>query len=506
MATAVGTVEEEARVEQASAGRRSIGDLAYRPVREQAQAIASGRVRSRALLEAALERVNRLDPMLNAVVVRRDDAARAEADAADARVASGAPLGPLHGVPMTVKECYSLAGTPTTAGAAEMADHVAGADSVVVERLRTAGAVIYGKTNTPYMADDLQTYNEIYGTTNNPWDPTRTPGGSSGGAAAAVAAGFTSLEMGSDIGGSIRNPAAMCGVFGHKPSWGVVPLRGHVPGPPGQRSVADLAVAGPIGVSADDLEVALSVVAGPDEWDAGGWQLNLPPPRHDRLGAFRVAVLPTHQLAPVSHAVADVLDRAITALAAAGITIVDSLPDVDLERSHRIYQQLLYGVEATGFPRHLRDRYDAEFDQLAVDDASLEAMIIRGVSQRHRHWLAVNERRQRLRAAWQEWFGEVDLLLAPITMTPAFPHDHSSKHGRTLDIDGETRSYWDPLFWAGIATGPLLPATAIPAGLTEGGLPVGIQAVGPYLGDLTCLAFARLSEPVLGGVRRPPGF
>ncbi len=481
-------------------------NLSYVPVYQQAAAVAAGQVSARALLDAALDRVDRFDPQLNAVVVRRDEAARAEADVADAQVRAGGELGPLHGVPMTVKECYSVEGTPTTAGAPEMTGHVADGDAVIVERLRRAGAVIYGKTNTPYMADDLQTYNDVYGTTCNPWDRARAPGGSSGGSAAAVAAGFTSIEMGSDIGGSIRHPAAMCGVYGHKPSWGVVPLRGHVPGPPGQRSVADLAVGGPLAIAAEDLDVGLSVIAGPDGWDATAWRLVLPEPRHSRLNQFRVAVLVDSPLARVSSEVGDVMSDTVDDLARAGVRVVRALPDIDLAAAHRLYLQLLYGQEAMSYPRKLREDYDRRLDELDPSDAGRAAMLIRGVSQRHRHWLAVNERRQRIRLQWAAWFREVDLLLCPATPTTAFEHDHSPKASRTLPVDGVERDYWDALFWAGIATLPLLPATAIPSGLGRSGLPVGFQAIGPYLEDRTPIQFARLAAPVLGGPGRPPGF
>ena len=480
-------------------------DLLHEPALGQAAGIGAREVSSLELLDAVLKRVDEHNPRINAVVVRDDDRAREAAAAADAALAAGHDVGALHGVPMTVKECYSVAGMATTGGSAQLAGYVAARHAVVVERLIEAGAIIYGKTNTPYMAGDLQTYNDVYGTTHNPWDLTRSPGGSSGGSAAAVAARLTPTEMGSDIGGSIRNPSALCGVFGHKPSWGIVPLRGHVPGPPGQRSVPDLAVGGPIARAAEDLELIVDIVAGPDEWDSAGWRLELPPARHRALGDFRVGVLADHAAAPVSNEIGSALSDAVDSLARAGVGIVDASLPVNLVEAHRLYLQLLYAVEGSSFSGARRARSDEAFDRLGRDDNDRRSMLVRGVSQRHRHWLAVNERRQRMRSAWAEWFGNVDLLLCPITQTVAYPHDHTALGSRTVDVDGERRDYWEALFWAGIATASLLPATAIPIGIAAG-LPVGVQAVGPYLEDRTPLRFAALSTPVLGGSRRPPGF
>ena len=238
---------------------------------ELARRIREGELTSSEALEYFIARVEKLDPPLNAVVVRRFDEARQRAREADEALARGEHWGPLHGVPMTVKETFEVAGWPTTAGVTDLAEHVPRQDADAIERLRAAGAVLFGKTNIPAYAGDLQSFNEIYGTTNNPWNPELTPGGSSGGAAAALAAGMTPLELGSDIGGSIRTPAAFCGVAGLKPSWRLIPTRGHIPGPPGALSTRDISVAGPMSRHVEDLELAMEILAGPDQDEGPGW-------------------------------------------------------------------------------------------------------------------------------------------------------------------------------------------------------------------------------------------
>ena len=252
-----------------------MSDIALQPAHALAESIRRRDVSSRELLEHYLARVERLNAPLNAVVTLDPDGARLAADAADAATARGEDGGPLHGVPMTIKDTYQTAGIRTTCGLAAW-DHVPDHDAEAVRRLRDAGAVIFGKTNTPTLAGDWQTYNPIFGTSNNPWDTARTAGGSSGGAAAAVATGMTALELGSDIGGSIRLPSNWCGVCGHKPTWGVVPQHGHLPPAPGTLSSTDLAVIGPLARNVDDLELALGVLAGPAGHAAVGWRLELP--------------------------------------------------------------------------------------------------------------------------------------------------------------------------------------------------------------------------------------
>ena len=280
------------------------------------RALREHEVSSVELLEAYLDRVDRLNPALNAIVVDDRQAAFDQARAADRALATGEPLGPLHGLPMTVKEAFDLAGHPSTQGYPQMRDNIAVRDALAVQRLKRAGAVVFGKTNVPLNNGDFQAYNEIYGTTNNPWDLARSPGGSSGGGAAAVAAGLVGMEFGSDIGGSIRNPANYCGIYGHKSTWGIIPKRGHALAR-SPIAEADLGVLGPLARSADDLALALQATVGADELTSAGVHYSLPAPP-DSVAGLRVAVWLDEPGAEVDEAVRAPIEAAARALAAAG--------------------------------------------------------------------------------------------------------------------------------------------------------------------------------------------
>ncbi len=466
-------------------------EVAVADATELLGALRARTISSRELLDTLISRIERDDSVINAVVVRDFERAREAAGRADDAAARRDWTGPLHGLPMTVKEAFDVEGLVTTSGSPDLLRNRAERDATVVARLRRAGAIVFGKTNVPLFTGDLQTYNEVYGTTANPWDPELTPGGSSGGSAAAVAAGFTPLEVGSDIGGSIRHPAHCCGVYGLKPSYGVVSLRGHVPGPPGTRSRADLAVAGPLARSARDLALALGILVGPDEPDDRAWRVELPAPRFATLRGLRVAAVLDHPRCPVGGEVAAVLDATVRRMEEAGARVeTEPVGLPDLAASHRLYLPLLYGTMASGFPAEVRRSADAAVETLDPTDDSRAALLVKGVAQRHRHWLALDERRHRLRAQWEGFFDRYDVLVCPVAPLPAFAHDHSELSSRTLVVDGETRDYWDQLFWAGIATVSYLPAAVAPAGLTARGLPVGVQVVGRAYGDREVVAIA----------------
>ncbi len=489
-----------------AAALEPVTDLHYASATDVAAAIRAGEVSAREALVLLLDRVRDVDGPINAVVETDIEAAAARAAAADKDLAGGEWWGPLHGVPMTVKDSWEVAGMPTTSGSPTLAAHVPERHAPPVQRLVDAGAIVFGKTNLPLWAGDLQSYNEVHGTTNNPWDPTRTPGGSSGGSAAALAAGLTPLELGSDIAGSIRNPAHFCGVYGHKPTYGIVPMRGHIPGPPGMASRSDLSVGGPLARSAADLALALDVLAGPDEDDAAGWRLELPPPRHDDLGNFRVAAWLDHERCPVDPDVAEVLEAAVAALEAAGVAVDrEARPDVDPVRSDFVYQRLLTSVTSTGFSSKLMERYRVAAAALDPDDRSAEAGRTLGAVHSHRDWISANESRHRMRRAWAAFFRDHDVLLTPAMPTVAFPHDHSRLSTRSVTLGGVERPYFDQVFWSGLATVAYLPATVAPAGLAKtSSLPVGIQVIGPYLEDRTTIEFARLLAEVIGGFVAPP--
>ena len=480
-------------------------DADYATGSELTRALADRTVSSRELLEHLVARIDRLDPALNAVVATDLERARAEADAADELTAAGGSNGPLHGLPMTVKDVWETEGLVTTSGAPELRDHVPEADAIAVARLRAAGAIIFGKTNTPLYAGDFQTYNEVYGVTNNPWDTTRTAGGSSGGAAAAVAAGLTPLELGSDIGGSIRNPAHYNGVYGLKPSWGVVPGRGHIPGPPGTLVEADVNCNGPLARSLDDLELVLDVVAGPLPADAAGWRLELGTgPIPGGVDGLRVGTVfgEGSEVVPVAADVRAALDGFAGRLADAGARVEAIELPVPLGDGLRSWQELVLPIIGTGLPDDAFAAF-AELDALEGDDPMLVAG--RSLAGRYRSWARADNRRQHQRVAWAECFERFDVVLAPVMPTAAFPHDvERPMTDRVLDVDGTPVSHLVAMAWCGAVGSVLLPVVTLPTGPTPDGLPVGVQVIGPFLSDRRLLRLAGLLDRAAGPGFTPP--
>ena len=481
-------------------------DVPFRSAKELAAAIRRKKLGCLELLDLYLSRVDKYDGALNAIVVRDVERARTRARRADRALAKGEAWGPLHGVPMTVKESYDVAGLPTTWGVPAYKNNVAKANAVAVDRLLAAGAVIFGKTNVPLFLADWQSFNAIYGTTNNPWDVARAPGGSSGGSATALAAGLTGLEAGSDIGSSIRNPAHFCGVFGHTPTWGIVPRTGQAL--PWQRAAVDIDVVGPLARSADDLALALSIMAGPEPIEAAGWQLRLRSPKAKRLRDFKVGLMLDVPEAPVDRAVQDRLQALGDFLGRQKTKVDDrARPAIDTAEAFAVYTRLLRSATS--------DRQsDADFQtnaqivgSLAPNDDSYYARAMRATVLSHRDWLAANEARTRMRLAWAEFFTRFDLLLCPVAGVAAFPHDQKrERHERTVLVNGRERPVTEHLFWAGYSGAAYLPSTAAPCGFTPSGLPVGVQIIGPQYGDLTCLAFARLLEREFQAFVPPSGY
>ena len=475
--------------------------LRFQSASHLARQLRSGAISARALLDHHLARVDALNPAINAIVQQQRDLARSHADAADAAQAAGSPLGPLHGLPMTVKESFDIAGLPTTFGMPALAGHRAKADALLVQRLRRAGAVVYGKTNVPLDLADYQSYNDIYGVTQNPWRAGHTPGGSSGGSAAALAAGFSALELGSDIGSSIRNPAHFCGVFGHKPTYGLLPARGHTIG--GALSFPDLAVVGPLARSAADLKLALDLLARPDEIEATGLRYHLPlldPP----TAVLRIAVWADDPLCHVSNAVGERLQAVVDALARAGAAIsTTARPAFDAANAQRLYDTLLQSAMSVGMPDDKLAAAVAATAGCPAEHDNPSQRVARAQAMHQRDWLRAHEQRTQLRWAWQRFFQDHDFLLAPIMPTTAFAHDHRRFGERTLQVDGQTQPYFAPLFWAGLATLCYLPATAIPAGLASDGLPVGLQIIGPPYADLRTIGLAQRLE-AMGFAFVPP--
>ena len=477
---------------------------AYADATALAAAVKAKEASSEELLDMYINRVERYDGQINAVVVRDFERGREAARAADRALANGQDLGPLHGVPMTIKEAYDVAGLPTTWGKPEFRENVAQKDADTVRRLKGAGAVFFGKTNVPLDLADFQSFNEIYGTTNNPWDLGRTPGGYSGGSSAALAAGLTGLEGGSDIGGSIRNPAHFCGIYGHKPTWGIVSDEGHAL--PDQLVPADIAVVGPMARSAEDLALSMDVVAGAGRTDRAGWQLKLPRPSKTSLDQFRIAVLPTHEFAPVATEVADRVQHIGETLAKLGATVSDvARPDIDLADSFETYSSLLWGVMAADMPEEEKEENRRLRLQLGTE-RSIADDLVRFSVQEHGEWLAYSNKRFHLRRAWEAFFQDWDILICPQTATDAFAHDHGEYLGRTLTVDNEEQEYFRQVFWAGIITVAHLPSTVFPTGLSRAGLPIGLQAVGAEYNDYITIDFAALMAREIGGFVPPPDF
>ena len=478
-------------------------DLAFRPARELARLVRSGAISSVELTRHCIERIERYDGDINAVVVRTFERALKDAAAADDALARGAASGPLHGVPLTIKESYVMQDTPATWGIEAQRDNVADADGLAVRRFRAAGAHFLGKTNVPVDLADVQSYNPIYGTTSNPWNLERTPGGSSGGSAASVAAGFSPLEAGSDIGGSIRTPAHFCGVFGHKPTWGIVPMSGHevVPGVPDP----DLSVCGPLARDAGDLALALDVMAGPIEREATGWRLELPGPGFRELSELRVAVWVNEDIAPVSAETAARVQRVADVFARLGATVSDTArPDFDLRKAQLVYQNLLTAVMSSGQPVSHIEKMRERVATLDPADMSEDAVVARASIMSHRDWIRHDFRRERLRRAWDAFFRDWDVLVCPQFAVPAIPHDHRPLAERSTLVDGEARPYMESVFWSGLVVASHLPSTCLPTGPSTEGLPIGVQIVGAPYRDHTTIECARRLADEIGGFVAPP--
>jgi len=482
-------------------------DLSFGSALGAARAIRSRAVSSVELTTQQLDRIARYNPPLNAVVTLMREEALARARAADEALARDEWWGPFHGVPCTIKDTFQVAGVRTTSGAPQLANYVSRTDSVVVARLRAAGAIFLGKTNVPIWASDLQSYNDVFGTTNNPWDTTRTPGGSTGGGAAALAAGLGYLSIGSDIGGSIRIPAHFCGVYGHKPTLNVVSRRGQIVSPPGgpPSPPTDLAVAGPLARSAADLKTVLEVVGGPDSEDAIAYRWSLPPARGSRLADYRIGFVLDDKLCPVTAEVKEVLASAIEALRKSGVTLEEGWPAGVVPATQ--YDAFVF-LRDSYYGSLLQEDQLEEMRKRAVDqDGSEEAKKALAWTAPHKHFLAASGARMAARAIWQEYFHTHDAYLMPTTFIPAFPHDHSQPIGKRIIRTPEgPRNYSDLAFWISFATLTGLPATTAPVGFTRGGLPVGIQIVGPYLEDATPIDVAGRLADVIGGFRAPKSY
>jgi amidase len=465
-------------------------DFSFSSAKTLALQIRRRRIGALEALDHFIARIERLDRSINAVVVRDFARARKRARALDR---SRGPAGPLHGVPMTVKESFDVAGLATTWGLAAMRDNVVSSNALAVERLQAAGAVVFGKTNVPRLLLDWQSFNVNYGVTNNPWDCTRTPGGSSGGSSAALAAGLTGLDIGSDIGGSIRVPAHFCGLFGHKPTWGLCPPRGH--SLLGTVVPTDISAIGPLARSAEDLTLALDAIAGPDAADTS-LRYVLPPPRTASLKGLRVAVWAEEPATTTDHEISAKLSELARALQREGAKVgLRARPAFDPKEAYQLFLRLLAAAVGTRLGPEQLAAARARAAASAPDDDSADAVLDRNYDLSHGDWIALNERRAVLRRTWQAFFNDWDVVLCPAFGTAALPHELDVRSaGRRITIGGVELHYNDLLFWPGIAGGFYLPATTAPLGFTRTGLPLGVQIVGPLYGDRTTIAVARQLE------------
>jgi amidase len=483
-----------------------VEDFVFSSAVDVAKAIRRGDISSLELTELMFKRIDSINPRINAVVTLMREEALARAKEADAARSKSTFFGPLHGVPITIKDAFDVKGVRTTFGNPVFKDHIPARDSVVVERLRRAGAVLLGMTNVPFMLSDHQSYNDIFGQTNNPWDLALTPGGSTGGGAAALAAGIGFLTPGSDIGGSIRVPVHFCGVCGHKPTLNLVPTRGHMQFSPGDFGEPDyLAVAGPLARYAKDLKLALEVLGGPDDDDAVAYSWRLPPPRRQRLKDFRIGYVLDDKLCPVSSDVRTVLADAVAALRRAGVNLTEGWPPgADPGGENRNYAFLLDSFFADEMPDEKLAEVRARADK---QDGSWEALTALAQAGPRKNFIAARRKQMKARATWQEYFHTHDAFLLPTAFVPAFKHDHRpSWNDRVLETPEGPRHYGDLLFWISFATHTGHPATVVPVGLTNEGFPVGMQIIGPYLEDATPIDLAAKMEELLGGFRPPKGF
>lgn len=489
-------------------------ELHYQPAHKLLAQLEDGTLSSEKLVTALLARIREHNPAVNAIVTLDEARAFEHARDADQKRATGAPTGPLHGLPLTIKDTWEVAGMTCTAGARAMRDHRPERHADVVQRLEDAGAIMLGKTNVPVYATDLQSYNKLFGVTNNPHSADHTPGGSSGGAAAALASGMTPLEVGSDLAGSIRIPAHFCGVFGHKPSRTLVSFRGHIPGPPGTQSQPDLAEGGPLARNAQDLELLLRVIAGPKPVDTRCWQLEMAPSRLETLKQARVGLWLEDPLCPVEEELTHGYRTLGTKLADQGALVSEaSHPLLSLERILPAYFNLLGSLLSTSLkPAQRRQlKWISRLEKWLTFFGPMTPFIGeygRGANQPTYEWMAMSEMREKMRAEIETLFKDVDVLLTPVTPTAAIRHDHSQPvFKRRITVAGQPRAYMDQFCWIAFATLLGLPATSVPIGRTKEGLPFNVQVIGAPGMDLTTIGFARLlEEACLAGFQVPKGF
>ncbi len=487
-----------------------MSDWAFQSASKLTQAIKEKKINATELLQIFIDRIKRLNPHINAIITNNYDAALKKAHQADEAIKKGENWGPLHGLPITIKDNLEVVGMTCSAGASDLKGHQPKRNADLVQSLLNAGAIIFGKTNMPKYGEDFQTYNDLHGQTNNPWNLSRSPGGSSGGSAAALASGLTGLEIGNDIGGSIRTPASFCGIYGHKPSYGIVPDRGKIPPPPGLFTgdytvEPDIVVNGPMARSPQDLALALELIVKPATSDKIAWSIKLPPSRKKKINDFKIGVWLDDPICPVDINISDRIRKVADALSNAGAKIEEQHPQVSFERSFEVFTSLLNGVMGAAAPKKKFKTWIENEGNMAPDSPDYQVKQIKGAIQRHRCWLSTDAERQMMRQKWADFFVDFDVLLCPTAPVTAIPHDHSSWFKRTIEVNSKAYPYSNLMGWAGLTNIVFLPATVTPVGLAPNGLPIGVQIVGPYLEDHTPIQLAIAMEDIVGGFTPPPG-
>ncbi|MDZ4762472.1 MAG: amidase family protein [Alphaproteobacteria bacterium] len=471
----------------------------FKSAREQVEDVSSGAIDAADLLEVSIQRYEVVNPAINAVVRTDFAAARARARDLDRLARSGRLAGPLHGLPITVKDTFDVDGMPATAGAPEYARRPPRvADAAAIVRLKAAGAIVWGKTNTPYLAGDNQTSNPVHGLTRNPWDLNRTPGGSSGGAAAALATGVTALEIGSDIGGSLRFPAHFCGVAALKPSYGRVPIRGHVPPAPGSISVRDLNVAGPMARNVADLGLLFSILAG------------IAPTIHRTtdLRGKRIGVWWEEPGFPVSVQCRTAVEAACQGARELGAHVARAKPDFEGSALLDLYLRLLLPILASDMPPPLVKAMEVGRPlarALAKREPYSRSKWALYSAATHHDWLKANEARERLKQEVAAFFTRWHALITPVAPSTAFEHIQAGDSiTRKLSVDGTPAPYHTFHSWIALATVCHLPSVVIPLPQARGDLPCGVQIIGPEGGDIDVLEIAEALEAEVGGFTQPP--
>ncbi|TJW31309.1 MAG: amidase [Mesorhizobium sp.] len=456
-------------------------NLVFSSTTDLAAAIRGRRISAEEALDAHLAQIDTHNGHINAVISLDREGARSQAKKADAALARGEALGPLHGVPFTLKDMHETAGMKTTAGFPPFADYVASHDSPVVSRLKAAGGVLLAKTNVATMLADWQSDNPLFGRTGNPWNLKRTPGGSSGGAAAAIAAGMTSFDVGTDMQDSIRLPAAFCGVYGLKPTEHRISLAGGFPDPHGApRSVRLMSCLGPLARSAEDLALIYRIIAGPDGHDTDLAPVPVEDVPELDLKTLRIAFAPSFPGFPVASEISAAVESLARRLRDAGAVVEEAkLPKLDL------HDDLEQGGALIGM---MMEAAQPEPPEQPTPVSN---------------WFAALARRDRSMLAWERFFENCDVLLCPVAMTTAFPH---CKPGNSLTVNGKDESYWMLPAHGVVFNYSGHPALAFPCGQASNGLPIGLQLVGPHWSEARLLGIAAATAPLTGGFRRPPGY